>query len=238
MTTGRINQVTIVRRRDRPTARFTGQKRSLVTVVSELESPRGGAARPAGRQAGRSAPSAFPFRIPQSAVGWREGGAEERPEHAAYAAPRGGPARGSGDRFASPASRYPRKLSEGLAISQTPTEPSLRRWRALTPTTPQGPPPQSTAVLGRRVLLTAEPRQTVGSYARAALHLQDRTRPIQGQGARGGSRKSTTHPPLGPPPRPLRRRLTTVRSLIARKPPATVGPSPWVFIRRSRTLIA
>ena len=30
------------------------------------------------------------------------------------------------------------------------------------------------------------------------------------QGARGGSRESTTHPPLGPRQSPLRRQLTTV----------------------------
>jgi len=73
MTTGRINQVTIVRRGDGRLPR-EGQKRYKVTVASGHECPRGCGSQPGSRQVGRRPPSAFPFRIPQSPVGrWAAG---------------------------------------------------------------------------------------------------------------------------------------------------------------------
>src|ERR1700709_2926506 len=67
MTTGRINQVTIVRR-GWPTARVSGRKSCLVTGTAGLEEPAPPAARPAGPDLPRAA-STFPLSIPQSAVG-------------------------------------------------------------------------------------------------------------------------------------------------------------------------
>ena len=67
MTTGRINQVTIVRR-GWPTARVSGRKRCLVTSTAGLltgTAPT--AARPAGPDLPRAA-STFPLSISQSAV--------------------------------------------------------------------------------------------------------------------------------------------------------------------------
>ena len=68
MTTGRINQVTIVRR-GWPTARISGRKRCLVTRYGGyLKGTAPPAARPAGPDLPRAA-STFPLSIPQSAVG-------------------------------------------------------------------------------------------------------------------------------------------------------------------------
>jgi hypothetical protein len=67
MTTGRINQVTIVRR-GWPTARVSGRKSCLVTGTAGLEGTAPPAARPAGPDLPRAA-STFPLSIPQSAVG-------------------------------------------------------------------------------------------------------------------------------------------------------------------------
>jgi len=127
MTTGRINQVTIVRRLG-PTARVSGRKSSLGYWEA--------GARPAWphRWSGcapglQRVTSAFPSWIPQSAVGGRERGAIA-PRSRRLSAPRGGPT-GRFSRAASPTGRYPRWLWRGLANRQSPTEPTPRRTRGI-----------------------------------------------------------------------------------------------------------
>src|SRR3954463_15151860 len=122
MTTGRINQVTIVRWGDQPTARVSGQSRYLVTGTGAEAR---GVALLARREPGLPrTPSAFPFLISQSSVG-RSDRAPRRLTHR-LRAPRGGPAR----RVCANAHQLagtPGGYIVGLASCQTPTEPNLRR---------------------------------------------------------------------------------------------------------------
>jgi len=85
MTTGRINQVTIVRR-GWPTARISGRKSCLATGQRTFAGTAPAAARPAGPDLPRKA-STFPLSIPQSAVG-RYSTAREGEEYR-LSAPRG-----------------------------------------------------------------------------------------------------------------------------------------------------
>ena len=62
------------------------------------------------------------------------------------------------------------------------------------------------------MLLTAEPRLTVGSYARAAQHLRGQTRPIRNEKVRepvGGVASPRPIHPSDPRRSPLRGQLTT-----------------------------
>ena len=128
MTTGRINQVTIVApvKANRPY--FRAEEFSSYWVGGR-GGPRGRAARPAfaGLAAGHIC---FPLlNSPERRRQARAGGVSTPRRHR-LGAPRGGPT-GRFSPVASPTGRYPRWLCRGLANRQAPTEPTPRHTRGI-----------------------------------------------------------------------------------------------------------